>query len=232
MIGNWKAVLFDLDGTLIDSEWFYYKAWKGALEQYGVILDPELWLNELAGKTDDQALTLIQDRFSVQIDSENLLAAIREIIVVQNNKETVPLMPGVLELLRYLQERHVTMAVVTSSKRDTALYHLERNNLLPFFNVLVSRCDIQHPKPNPEPYLHCVKQLGLIPADCLVLEDSVTGATAALGAKISCLGVQANTTIRQKLPTLQTFNNLHDVREFLCGLSIAELPSGFRGGMR
>jgi len=215
MTGNWKAVLFDLDGTLIDSEWFYYKAWRKALKYYGFTLDSDLWLNDLAGKTDRQALEYLRSNHAFEVDGEELFGRIRKLIAVQYETETVSLMPGVTDLINFLRQRQVTMAVVTSSKREVATYHLERNGLRQFFKVLVSRTDVQQPKPHPEPYLRCVAQLELEPADCLVLEDSVTGATAAKAAGLTCFGVQTHAPIRQALPTDRSFDNLHEVREFL-----------------
>ena len=215
MIANWKAVLFDLDGTLIDSEWFYYRAWKKTLEHYGFTLDSELWVNDLAGKSDGQQLKFLHSNYGLEIDEDTFVVRLRHIIAEQYEKESVPLMPGVMELLRFLQEQDITMAVVTSSKREAAIYHVERNGLQHFFKVLVSRSDVEQPKPNPEPYLRCMAQLELGPADCLVLEDSITGATAAKAAGLTCFGVQTHADVRRTLPSDRTFNDLHEVHDFL-----------------
>lgn len=215
MIGNWKAVLFDLDGTLIDSEWFYYKAWRKALAHYGFTLDSDMWQQELAGKTDGQALEHLHSKYGFTVDKAALYDRIRALIAEQHDTETVSLMPGAADLVNFLHQRKTTMAVVTSSKREVANYHLERNGLRQFFTVLVSRTDVQNPKPNAEPYLRCIAQLGLNPEDGLALEDSVTGATAAKAASLTCFGVQTHLPIRQILPTERSFDNLHEVREFL-----------------
>ncbi|MEC3880390.1 HAD family hydrolase [Parapedobacter sp. 10938] len=215
MIGNWKAVLFDLDGTLIDSEWFYYKAWRKALEHYGFALGSDMWLHELAGKTDSQALEYLHSNYGFTVDKAAFNDRTRAIIAELHEVETVSLMPGATDLINFLHQRELIMAVVTSSKREVANYHLERNDLRHFFSTVVSRTDVHQPKPNPEPYLRCVAQLGLEHEDCLVMEDSVTGATAAKAAGLTCFGVQTHLSIRQELPTDRSFDNLHEVREFL-----------------
>ena len=220
MIGNWKAVLFDLDGTLIDSEWFYYKAWRKALELHGFTLDSELWLSELAGKTDGQALEHLRSNYAFEVDKDTFFDQTRALIANQHDVEMVSLMPGAADLINFLHQRKVTMAVVTSSKREVATYHLERNGLRHYFSELVSRTDVQQPKPNPEPYLRCVAQLRLDSKDCLVLEDSETGATAAKAAGLTCFGVQTHLPIRQVLPTERSFDNLHEVREFMENLVV------------
>ncbi|WP_188503953.1 HAD family hydrolase [Parapedobacter pyrenivorans] len=210
-----RAVLFDLDGTLIDSEWFYYKAWKAVLATYGFTLGSDLWLSELAGKTDSQAFEVLRSRYGFQADKSEVFERARKRIAQQLDEEAVPLMPGSADLINFLHQRKVTMAVVTSSKREVATYHLERNGLRHFFDVLVSRTEVVHPKPDPEPYRRCVQQLGLPPKDCLVLEDSFTGATAAKAAGLTCFGVQPHESIRQVLVVDRSFDNLHEVREFL-----------------
>jgi len=215
MIKKWKAVLFDMDGTLIDSEWFYYKAWRAALKAYGFALGSELWLNELAGKTDGQAFEFLRSKHGFEANREEFFEQVRTHIAQQHEEETVPLMPGASDLIHFLHQREITMAVVTSSKREVAIYHLERNGIRHFFSVLVTRTDVQWPKPNPEPYLRCVQELGLAGEDCLVLEDSLTGTEAANSAGLTCFGVQSHESIRQMLNVDRSFDNLHEVREFL-----------------
>ncbi len=212
---TWKAVLFDLDGTLIDSEWFYYKAWKKALGDHGFILWSDWWLNEFAGKTDGQAFEYLQARHDFKADREHFFEAIRTNIAQLHEQEAVPLMPGAADLIRFLHHRNTTMAVVTSSKREVATYYLEQHKILSFFSVLVTRTEVAHPKPDPEPYNRCVAQLKLKQENCLVLEDSVTGTTAAKAAGLTCFGVQTHESIRRSLKVDRLFDNLHQVQEYL-----------------
>src|SRR5690606_17660572 len=146
---------------------------------------------------DGQALEHLRSNYGFEVDREAFADRTRTLIAGQHEVETVSLMPGAADLVNYLQLRKITMAVVTSSKREVANYHLERNGLRHFFKVVVSRSDVHQPKPNPEPYLRCVAQLGLEHKECLVLEDSVTGATAAKAAGLNCFGVQTHLSLRK-----------------------------------
>lgn len=219
MLKKPKAVLFDLDGTLIDSEWFYYKAWKAVLATYGFILESELWLTSLAGKTDVQAVDVLQKQYNFQPDVNEFLSKVKSKVAQQYDEELVPLMPGTKELISYLHKEEIVIALVTSSKREVAIYYLEAHDLMKYFRCLVTRTEVKNTKPHPEPYLTCVEQLGVDKQDCLVLEDSVTGTTAAKAAGLMCWGVQTHESIRQSLLVDRMFDNLHQVLEEFLAVS-------------
>jgi beta-phosphoglucomutase len=214
---NLKAVLFDLDGTLIDSEWFYYKAYRKTLELYDIPLQSHEWLNDFAGKTDSQTFGLLQSKYKIKADHEVFFDKVRAVIKVQHQEEAVPLMPGAGDLIHFLKEQRITMAVVTSSKREAANYHLEQNGIRQMFSVVVSRTEVQNPKPHPEPYHLCLEQLELDRRDCLVLEDSQTGSASAKAAGLTAFGVHTHESIRKTLHVDRAFDNLHEVREYLEG---------------
>ncbi|MBS9525872.1 HAD family phosphatase [Litoribacter alkaliphilus] len=212
---NIKAVLFDLDGTLIDSEWFYYKAYRSTLRLYGRELKSEDWLKEFAGKTDGQTFGLLQDKYGVRDEKEVFFDKVREFIKIQHEEEAVPLMPGATDLIHYLWDQQVVMAVVTSSKREVANYHLDKNGVRHFFSALISRTEVQNPKPHPEPYQMCMEKLNVAPQHCLALEDSPTGSASARSAGLTTFGINTHESIRKSLDADRVFDNLHEVREFL-----------------
>lgn len=211
-----KAVLFDLDGTIIDSEWFYYKGWKAVLEaDYGIQLDSHTWLASFAGKTELQGFRVLQELYGFDGDEEQFFRQKKARIAAQYEEEEVALMPGVHELVTYLHKEGIIMAVVTSSLRPVTEYNLTKNSLLDYFKILVTRSDVTHPKPAPEPYELCIQRLGIEASQCVVLEDSVTGATAAKAAGLTCYGVQSHEEIRTGLVVDRLFVDLHEVLEFL-----------------
>ena len=210
-----KAVLFDLDGTIIDSEWFYYKAWKAILEEYGMVLDSHSWLTSFAGKTEAQAFVVLQEQFGFTGDADTFFRQKKERIAQQYAEEEVSLMPGVPELIRYLYGQGVTMAVVTSSLRPVTEFNLTKYGLINYFETIVTRSDITNPKPAAEPYELCVERLGIDKSACIALEDSVTGATAAAAAGVTCFGVQSHEEIRRNLVVDRLFVDLHEVLEYI-----------------
>lgn len=209
-----KAVLFDLDGTLIDSEWFYYKGWKAVLAEYGIELDSHDWLTEFAGKTEAQGFLVLKEKYNFAGDEETFFKRKKARIAGQYEEEEVSLMPGVKDLIAYLHETGVRMAVVTSSLRPITEYNLTKHGLINYFETLVTRSEVTYPKPSPEPYELCVKRLGIDKSECVVLEDSVTGATAAKAAGLTCYGVQSHEEIRKNLSVDRLFVDLHEVLEY------------------
>lgn len=211
-----KAVLFDLDGTIIDSEWFYYKGWKAVLEaDYGIQLNSEQWLTSFAGKTESQGFRVLQELYGFDGDEGQFFQRKKARIAAQYEEEEVALMPGVRELVTYLRQEDIVMAVVTSSLRPVTEFNLGKNGLLDYFQTLVTRSEVTHPKPAPEPYELCLQRLGMDASQCIVLEDSVTGATAAKAAGLTCYGVQSHEEIRKGLVVDHLFVDLHEVLEFL-----------------
>lgn len=210
-VANFKAILFDMDGTLLDSEGFYYNVWKSVLDEYGLSVSMDLWMNTLVGKTDEQAFAFLQQHHGFDIDETLFHARKDERLAAMAPTARVPLMPGAADLLAYLQGQGTTLALVTSSDRKGATLHLGHHGLIDLFSVIVTRDDVQRPKPDPEPYLTCMQQLGLPKHECLVLEDSATGARSAKAAGLPCFGVQSHEGIRRELDVDRVFDDLHGV---------------------
>jgi HAD superfamily hydrolase (TIGR01509 family) len=134
--------------------------------------------------------------------------------------DAVPVKAGVPELLAELKARGIPMAVATSSRAAHALGHLGTAGLLEMFGAVVTRDDVTHPKPNPEPYLTAALRLGVAPADCVAIEDSQTGVRAAHGAGMQCVMVPDLVPPTEDLRGLCTIMaSLHEVRAAM-GLTV------------
>lgn len=174
-----KAVFFDFDGVVLDTEWPIYITWKNLFQREGFDLPPEVYvkcigsdfetwspekhLEELSGKSFDW-------------DTEN---AARQVEIVQSIEGT-PAMPGAAELIQSLAGSQ--SAVVSSSTHDWVDGWLDKLELTKYLNTIVCRGDAPKIKPAPDLYLEAAKQLGVNPADCLVIEDSMNGMISAHAA--------------------------------------------------
>lgn len=181
------AVLFDMDGLMIESERALLQCWREASLRLGLhALDDALWLS-FVGLSDRVCVELLRERLA-EPQVEALLQA-TQVRYDAHVEAGLPLKPGVLELLALLESRGIPRAVVTSTRRERALQKLERCALLPHFDAVITGSDVMHAKPAPDIYLLAAQRLGVLPAHCVVLEDSVPGVRAALAAGMTPIQV-------------------------------------------
>lgn len=181
------AILFDMDGLMIESERALLQCWREASQALDLHqLDDALWLS-FVGLSDRVCNDLLRDR----LDEAQVQALLQEMQVRYDAhvEAGLPLKTGVLELLALLQSRGLPRAVVTSTRRERALQKLARCGLLPYFDTVVTGSDVAHPKPAPDIYLLAASTLGVSPGECLVLEDSAAGVRAALAAGMTPIQV-------------------------------------------
>lgn len=188
-----KFILFDNDGVLVDTEYWYFRAGQRALAEIGVALDLDQYLADMAhglGTWHQAALAGVDD------PTIERLKSVRN-AYYQDFLRTEPIeIDGVLEVLDALSP-HVRMAIVTTSKKtDFELIHGDRG-ILGFMEFVLTREDYVRPKPDPEPYLTALKRFGASPIDALVVEDSARGLRSAVAAGIDCAVVHNDFTKTQ-----------------------------------
>lgn len=169
----YDAILFDLDGTLIDTESLAVDAGLQAFAEHGHDITRD-FLESLIGTDDRTSETAFRAAFpGIDLETVNIrYRAIYHDLVARG----LPLKPGVTTLLPTLLQ---PAAVVTSSGRDSAWNKLFIAGLATHFTQVVTRDDVSAAKPDPEPYLLAARLLGVAPSRCLVFEDSEPGAEAA-----------------------------------------------------
>jgi HAD superfamily hydrolase (TIGR01509 family) len=174
------AVIFDMDGLLIDTEAVYLAAYQAAAALMGVEL-PVAFCHSLIGRPSPDCDRMIQEFFgpAFSLDTFNDHA---DGHAARTLEAEVPVKPGAAELLAFLGERGLPLAVATSSSRRTAERHLGQAGLLGHFDALATRDDVLRGKPHPDLYLEAARRLGVVPGRCLALEDSNNGLTAAHAA--------------------------------------------------
>jgi len=181
-----RAVVFDMDGLMLDSERTILGCLDRAAREHGCQIEFDFWVamvgqgdaacrRLLAGRVGDTAADTILQRCHVLYDEEVARGIAHR--------------PGIVELLRWLGEAGLPRAVATSTRRPLALRKLEAAGLLQHFDVVCTSSDVAAPKPAPDVYLLAARKLGVAPEDCVVLEDSPTGVRAALAAGMTPIQV-------------------------------------------
>jgi HAD superfamily hydrolase (TIGR01509 family) len=177
-----KYILFDHDGVLVDTEFWYYKAGERALADIGFTLNKDQYLREMG-----QGLGTWTQARAAGVDEQtiNRQRRVRNDYYQEYLRTEAIEIEGVVEALTELSE-YVRMAIVTTAKReDFELIH-EKRQIRKFMDFIVVREDYQLAKPHPEPYLIGVKRFGATNEETLVVEDSSRGLNSAVAAGIDC----------------------------------------------
>ncbi|MGO4342327.1 HAD family hydrolase [Pedococcus sp. 2YAF34] len=180
------AVLWDMDGTLVDTEPYWINAEHAIVEEAGGTWSDE-YAHQLVGNDLMVSAQFIRDNSPVELDPVEIIEELLRRVVAQV-AEHVPWRPGALELLTALQEAGVPSALVTMSWRslaDAVLAALPAQT----FTAVITGDEVEHGKPHPEPYLAAARTLGVNVADCVAIEDSPTGVRSAVAAGVPTIAV-------------------------------------------
>lgn len=214
-----EAVIFDMDGTLIDSETVYIAGMQEAARTLGLALPLEI-CHAMVGVPRDGCNVLLLEHYGQDFD----LAVFRghySNSVQRQMSERVPVKPGVVELLDFLRDQGLPLAVATSANRETATRNLGRAGLLDRFKVLTARDDVEHPKPAPDLYLEAARRLGVAPERCVAFEDSSIGVIAAHAAGMRAVMVPdiLPPTDEARAKSFHLAQDLHEVLRLMNGAS-------------
>lgn len=182
-----EAVIFDMDGVLVDSELLHYRANVNVLKRFGICLDYDYY-KQFIGTSCPVMWKKIQQDFALSTDWEELsrLGDIEtEKLVCTDGYQPVP---GASQLVRMLKQQGYTLAVASSSSLENIHRIIQALHLSDCFTCLVSGEIVAHPKPAPDIYQKTAELLNISPMDCLAIEDSQNGVDSALDAGMACLG--------------------------------------------
>ena len=202
------AVLFDMDGTLIDSEPVWFETQARLLAGYGFELGPEHW-EKVLGQPNEVSAKYLLRVSGIGLAWRELSDKI-EIAMVEQLSQGIDLLPGAKELLVELQTAGVPTALVSASSRrivDACIGGIGAD----FFRHTVSGDDVARTKPDPQPYLLAAELLGVDPAGCVVIEDSPIGTASGAAAGCRVLSVPHATVEVPDLPRVTKVASLEGV---------------------
>jgi HAD superfamily hydrolase (TIGR01509 family) len=183
--GDFRAYLFDCDGTIVDSMPLHYIAWKTALAEWNCIYEEDLFYL-WGGKPTREIISDLNEMQGLAMPVEAV--AVRKEDVYFELLPQLKAIPEVLELIEAEQGR-IPFAVVSGGRRDSVTRSLTATGLLDRFETIVGSEDYVNSKPAPDAFLMAAERLGVAPADCLVFEDTDLGIAAATAAGMSSVKI-------------------------------------------
>jgi HAD superfamily hydrolase (TIGR01509 family) len=209
-----KAILFDLDGLMFDSEPHSLASWEAVLRERGVTLD-QLTIDSILGRRIDATARTLIEKYHLPDTVPGLADAKTEYQIAHLDGNVKP-MPGLIELLDEIDRRGLPKAIASSGIRRYVEAVLRVNNLLDRFSVIITGDQVAHGKPAPDVFLAAARALHVEPQHCLVLEDAPAGVQAAKAAGMTCIAVPDHGVAQLDLSQADKIVvSLHEVRALL-----------------
>ncbi|WP_297713788.1 HAD family phosphatase [Clostridium sp.] len=207
-----KAIIFDMDGVIFDTEMIYLKVWSDVFEKYGYKMTKEIY-SLVLGTGRENVKKVFVSHFGSNLPIDDMYIE-KDDNLAKEIEKGVPLKLGVYEILEYLKENDFKIALATSAISKRAFKQLKQANIENFFNAVVCKDEVKKTKPNPDIFLKAADKLMVKPEQCIVIEDSSAGIEAAFNAGMIPIHVvdlkEADENILSK--SYKSFNNLNEIR--------------------
>ena len=187
-ITHCQAIIFDIDGTMIDNMPIHKHAWREFCARKNIVLTDDDFRNKVSGLRNDQ---ICKNLFGDDISDEDIeaYAAEKEAVYREIYKPYIKEVPGLTNVLERLKEKNLKLAIATTAPKENRKFVLEALNMQDSFDIILGEEDVQKGKPNPEIYLKTAGLLKVDPTTCLVFEDSPVGVASAKNAGMTVVGI-------------------------------------------
>ena len=206
---RFHAIIFDHDGTLVDSEHIHCDCWNQVLRPLGHTLSFESYCANYNGLPTRETAAQLKMRFTLNAKTETLYQSKIDHLNQYLAQQPFPLLPHVQDTLAFLQKNDIPLAVASGANRHEVTHSIKQHNLTSFFEAVCTKNDVSNSKPAPDVYLLAAQHLNLNPQHCLAIEDSDTGFESARRAGMHCLRLNA------QAGTKEEFEDMGAVRQQL-----------------
>lgn len=211
------AIIFDMDGLMVDTEPLSRRAWAEVIVTFGAVLTDDVY-GRMIGRRSVEAAQILLDASAIPLTAKELVGQ-KTAVFNQILAQGVPVMPGLMELHIEIARRGLPWAVATSSPRHHAQLILMQLGLLGACGAIASGDEVAHGKPAPDVYLLAAERLGIVSQQCLALEDSAPGCQSAAAAGMTVVAVPNGATETAVFPCANhIFPSLTDVARSLDSL--------------
>ena len=211
---NFKGLVFDLDGVLIDTEYFQWRGWVEPLRKFGIELSKEDYFRYI-GKTANIIEGELIKNYQLDIQPGELYKEKEKILIEWFKHKDLSLMPFAREAIEFFKSLSLKLAICSGAPRDEVHLKLKRKDLTKYFPVVVSRDDVVNGKPFPDMYALAVKKIGLSPGECFAFEDTEYGVRAAKSAGLTCYAIPNEFSLKQDFSLAdKVFKDLKEAMDY------------------
>lgn len=210
-----KAVIFDMDGVLFDTEKLCMDSWVAIASHHGMTGVEEIF-PLCIGLNDTDTRALIMNRMGEEFPYDEFREEASAWFHAYVKEKGLPVKKGVREILEYLKGNGWSIGLASSSRKKSVLSHLENTGIREYFSVIVTGDMIEHSKPQPDIYLKACEELGANPKECFAIEDSLNGIRSAHWAGLKPIMVPDMIAPNDEIKSITTwiFEDLTKVQEF------------------
>ena len=184
-LSGYAGIIFDMDGTLVDSMGAHMEAWRLACEHHGFPFD-EAYMHSLGGVPTRKTVEILNQKHSMNCNPDEVATTKRK--MWERMSLTPPLIDDTMAVFRHYRP-HKKIGIGTGAEREHAKHLLNLHGLLPVIDALVTASDVTQGKPHPETFLTAAQLIGVEPSACVVFEDTDIGRQAASDAGMDCIMV-------------------------------------------
>lgn len=207
-----KAVIFDMDGVIIDSEPIHFEVDIQTMKDFGCSISKEE-LNKYVGTTNEYMFTDIKNKYKLDKSVEEIINYRTEIVKRKVIESDLAPIEGIVDLLKDLKDKNILAAIASSSPRDFIEVVVSKFGIKDYFSCILSGEEVENGKPAPDIYLETAKKLGIAPEEGVVIEDSKNGVIAAKEAGMKCIGFKNINSGEQDLSKADCIvNSILDVK--------------------
>lgn len=211
-----KAIIFDMDGVLLDTESLCFVCWERAGAEQGLD-DIRAVYRQCLGTNVSDTMATLRRTYGADFDAEGFYARASELFHVVEAEQGIALMPHVRDCLDAVRGAGYRLAVASSTRTETVRRQLAAAGIIGYFETITCGDTVAHSKPAPDIYLKACASLGLSPADCVSVEDSPNGVRASHAAGIPCVMIPDQIQPTEEIRALATavLGDLGELEEFL-----------------
>jgi len=191
-----KAVIFDLDGTLLDTEGFQWLGWIEVLKPFGIDITKKEYF-DYAGKTGNIIEKELVKKYNLKIKEGYLLEQKERLLMQWFKTKKISFMNFAEEAIDFFLNNNLRLGIVSGGPKDEILLKLKRVGIRDKFSIITSAQEVSKGKPHPDIYLLAIKKFNLKPEECIVFEDTQYGVESAIDAGIPCIAVPNEFSVKQ-----------------------------------